>query len=64
MTKINTRAWNSSSHGKQITEDQNKKGKKWFVTYSPKRVKLKWNKKNGVLEKTKKGSREYFVWAD
>jgi len=64
MTKMNTRAWSSSSHGKQSTEDQNKKDKKWFVTCSPKRVKKRWNKKDSVYETTKKGSREFFVWAD
>jgi len=64
MTKMNTRAWGSGSHGKQATEDQNKKGKKWFVTCSPKRVKMRWNKKRGIYEKTKKGSKEFFVWAD
>ena len=64
MTKMNTKAWGSQASGKRATEDQNKKNKKWFVTYSPKRVKMRWNKKKGVYEKSKKGSREYYFWAD
>lgn len=53
MAGMNSRIWSSSNHGKEITEDQHTKGKKWYVTCSPKRNKLRWNKKKGVLEKTK-----------
>lgn len=63
MVGINCRSWSSSNHGKEFSEDQHKKGKKWYVTTAPKRVKLRWNKKKGLLEKTKKGAREFFIWA-
>jgi len=64
MSKMNQRAWGADSHGKQHTEDQHKKGKKWFITCAPKRTKKRWNKKKGVFEISKKGSREYYLWAD
>ena len=64
MTKMNTRAWGAGSSGKRVTEDQNKRNKKWYRTYSPMRTKKRWNKKFGILEKSKKGSRDFYVWAD
>ncbi len=64
MSKMNQKVWGSSNHGKQTTEDQNKKGKKWFITTAPKRTKERWNKKDSIREVSKKGSRDLFVWAD
>jgi len=57
LGKINERAWGYS-------KDIHKKGKKWFITTAPKRVKKRWNKKKGEHETSKKGSQEYYVWAD
>ncbi len=64
MSKMNQKVWNSQNHGKQITKDQHKKGKKWFITIAPKRTKQRWNKKDGTKEVSKKGSRDFFIWAD
>ena len=64
MTKMNTGAWGAGSSGKRVTEDQNKRNKKWYITCSPKRVKMRWNKKKGILELSKKGSRDFYFWAD
>lgn len=63
MTGMNSRCWNSSNHGKEFTKEQHK-AKKWFLTNSPMRTKLRWNKKRGIREKTKKGSHEDYFWVD
>jgi hypothetical protein len=60
--RINTRKWNSKR--RDITEDQHNPKKNWRYHVHTKRTKVRWNKKKGVLEKTKKGSRDKTWWAD
>jgi len=61
--KMNSKKWNSDDKDSR-SENQHTPHKKWYVTTAPKRVKQKWNKKRGRLELTKKGSKEYYLWAD
>ena len=60
--RINTRKWGSKK--RDIKEDQHKKKKKWYIHEGLKRTKLRWNKKRGKQELSKKGSRDIVSWAD
>ena len=51
---MNEKSW-SLKHGKEQTDNQNKKHKK-DRPHSLIAYKKKWNKKKGILEKTKKGN--------
>ena len=60
LGKINERIWGSP----KSSENQHKKNKKWYITTAPKRTKFRFNKKKGERELSKKGSQEYYCWAD
>jgi hypothetical protein len=60
--RTNTRKWGSRKKDK--TEDQHNKKKKWATHEGTKRTKLRWNKKKGIREKSKKGSRDKIYWSD
>jgi len=62
--KINTREWNSTRKGAEFKENQHKKSKDPSYHAGLKRTKLRWNKKKGVREKSKKGSRDRIFWYD
>lgn len=58
LSKMNERIWGYHPN------NEHKKNKKWFITTAPKRVKARWNKKKGEHELSKKGSQEFYLWAD
>jgi hypothetical protein len=60
--RINTRKWNSKRS--DIKGDQHNPKKKWQTHVGLKRTKFRWNKKKGIREKSKKGSRDRIFWAD
>jgi len=60
--RTNTRKWNSKKE--DIKNDQHSPKKKWKTHFGLKRTKIRWNKKKGIKEKSKKGSRDRIVWAD
>jgi len=60
--RINTRKWGSKREDKKL--DQHNKKKKWQTHVGLKRTKLRWNKKKGAREKSKKGSRDRVFWSD
>ena len=62
--KINTREWNSTKKGKEFNENQHTKEKDPSYHEGLKRTKMRWNKKKGVREKSKKGSRDRIYWSD
>ena len=64
LGKINTREWNSSRKGLGVAENQHNKKKKPAFRSGLKRTKMRRNKKKGVREKSKKGSRDYINWSD
>jgi len=64
LGKTNTREWNSSRKGAEMRANQHKKKKKPGFRDGLKRSKKRFNKKKGVREKSKKGSREHIHWSD
>ena len=60
--RTNTRKWGSKK--RDVKNDHHKKGKKWYFHEGIKRTKLRWNKKKGKRERSKKGSRDKVFWAD
>ena len=64
LGKINTREWNSSRKGIEMKNNQRNKKKKPATRNGLKRTKLRRNKKTGVREKSKKGSRDKIYWSD
>lgn len=60
--RINTRKWGSKREDKTL--DQHNKTKKWQHHVGLKRTKIRWNKKKGIQEKSKKGSRDRVFWSD
>ena len=60
--RINTRKWNSKRE--DVKDDQHNPKKKWYYHDGLKRTKKRWNKKKGVQEISKKGSRDKIVWCD
>lgn len=60
--RTNTRKWGSKREDKK--NDQHNKKKKWQTHDGLKRTKLRWNKKRGKREVSKKGSRDIIAWAD
>jgi len=60
--RINTRKWGSKKE--DIKNDQHSPKKKWQTHFGLKRTKVRWNKKKGKQEKSKKGSRDRICWAD
>jgi len=62
--KINTREWNSTRKGEEFNENQHTKEKNPAYREGLKRTKMRWNKKKGVREKSKKGSRDRIYWND
>ena len=64
MGKINTREWNSTRKGAEVRENQRNRKKKPGFRSGLKRTKRRFNKKKGVREKSKKGSRDKIYWSD
>jgi len=64
LGKINTREWNSSRKGAQVKDNQHNRKKNPAFRSGLKRTKKRFNKKTGVREKTKKGSRDRVHWSD
>jgi len=64
LGKINTREWNSSRKGAEMRNNQRNKKKKPATRNGLKRTKMRINKKKGVREKSKKGSRDRIYWSD
>jgi len=62
--KINTREWNSTRKGAEFKDNQHKKSKDPSYHAGLKRTKLRWNKKKGIQEKSKKGSKDRIFWYD
>jgi len=64
LGKINTREWNSSRKGAEMRDNQRNKKKKPGFRNGLKRTKRRYNKKKGLREKSKKGSRDRIHWSD
>jgi len=60
--EMNTRKWGSKREDVQV--EQHQANKKWYFHEGLKRTKLRWNKKKGKLELSKKGSRDAIYWCD
>jgi hypothetical protein len=62
--KMNSKHWNTSRKGKDVTANEHNKKKHPEYRCGLKRTKMRWNKKKGLREKSKKGSKERIYWSD